>query len=158
MTSLSKDSDVPSIEEILDRGGSVSQIPPGALLHSMRESIQKTVLGHYKKRGEDSDRLLRELQKMRSQNQRNTHEREQKRERAPEKEGEERKHKLKKIKKREPDEDRPPAVGAHGVARQDGVDVHKGEPKVSSLAPRCLFLKLNRGLRCLLFPNTAVQP
>ncbi|KAF2662364.1 hypothetical protein K491DRAFT_764161 [Lophiostoma macrostomum CBS 122681] len=157
MTSLSKDSDVPSVEEILDRGGSVSQIPPGALLHSMRESIQKTILGHYKKRGEDSDRLLRELQKMRSQNQRNAHEREQKRERAAEREGEERKHKLKKIKKREPDEDRPPAVGAHGVARQDGVDVHKGEPTFTSLSFGPRRRRLLRASRRLPLPSSLTE-
>jgi len=29
------------------------------------------------------------------------------------------------------DETRPPAVGARGVARQDGVDVHQGMPLVS---------------------------
>jgi transcriptional adapter 3 len=92
----------------------------------MREAIQKRCLDHAKQRGEDSDKLLRELQKIRSQHQRNTHERERERDRTVDRD-EDRKIKLKKVKKREPDEDRPPAVGAHGVARQDGVDVHKGE-------------------------------
>lgn len=50
----------------------------------------------------------------------------EKRERA-DREAEERKHKLKKVKKRDSEEERPLAVGAHGVARQDGVDIHKGK-------------------------------
>lgn len=124
MRSLAKECDV-SLEELLDRGGSVTQIPSSALLNTVRESIQSQVLKHVKQRTDDSDKLLRELQKMKGQN-RNAHE-QRERERAADKEAEERKHKLKKVKKREPDEDRPLAVGAHGVARQDGVDVHKGE-------------------------------
>ena len=92
----------------------------------MREAIQTTVMNHVKARNEVSDRVLRELQKMRSQ--RGVRDREREREKAADKEAEERKHKLKKVsKKRDPDEDRPLAVGAHGVARQDGLDVHKGE-------------------------------
>ncbi|KAF2112182.1 histone acetyltransferases subunit 3-domain-containing protein [Lophiotrema nucula] len=130
MGSLSKDCDV-TVEELLDRGGSVSQIPSVAGLNSMREAIQKKVLEHVRIRGETSDRVLRELQKLRSQ--RTVHDRERERERAADKEAEERKHKLKKIgKKREPDEERPLAVGAHGVARQDGVDLHKASSTISS--------------------------
>ncbi|KAF2470952.1 uncharacterized protein BDR25DRAFT_303536 [Lindgomyces ingoldianus] len=123
IVALSKDCHV-SLEELLDRGGSVSQIPSVASLNGMRETIQKRVLEHVRIRGEVSDRVLRELQKSRSQ--RTAHDRERERERAADKEAEERKHKLKKIsKKREPDDHRPLAVGAHGVARQDGIDVHK---------------------------------
>ncbi|ORY15764.1 histone acetyltransferases subunit 3-domain-containing protein [Clohesyomyces aquaticus] len=123
MAALSKDCDV-SLEELLDRGGSVSQIPSVASLNGMRETIQRKVLEHVRIRGEVSDRVLRELQKSRSQ--RTAHDRERERERAADKEAEDRKHKLKKIsRKREPDELRPLAVGAHGVARQDGIDVHK---------------------------------
>ncbi|KAF2006719.1 hypothetical protein P154DRAFT_542069 [Amniculicola lignicola CBS 123094] len=120
ITSLSKEAET-SIEELLDRGGSVSQIPSVASLKSMQDSIGKRVLEHVRIRGEVSDRVLRELQKLRSQ--RTTHDRERERERA-DKEAEERKHKVKKAKKRA-SEERPLAIGAHGVARQDGVDVHK---------------------------------
>ncbi|KAF2268286.1 hypothetical protein CC78DRAFT_530202 [Lojkania enalia] len=123
MSHLSRDCDV-SVEEILDHGGSVSQIPSVTALNSMRESIQKRVLDHVRIRGEVSDRVLRELQKIRSQ--RTVHNRERERERAADKEAEERKHRPKKVgKKWEPGDDRPLTIGAHGMARQDGVDVHK---------------------------------
>lgn len=158
MRSLSKDYDV-SVEEILDRGGSLSQIPTGAVLHTMRESIQKRILDHVKQRTDDSDKLLRELQRMRSQNQRSTLERERERERATDKEAEERKHKLKKIKKREPDEDRPLAVGAHGVARQDGVDLHKGEWYRNSFpALHAILLLLSLQRRTHTYSNNASPP
>ncbi|KAF2189176.1 hypothetical protein K469DRAFT_701766 [Zopfia rhizophila CBS 207.26] len=122
MTVLSKDVGV-TVEETLDQGGSPSQIPSVASLNKMRETIQNTIMHHIRIRGEVSDRVLRELS--RNKKQRLEHERERERERA-DKEAEERKHKLKKVsKKREPEEDRPLAVGAHGVARQDGVDLHK---------------------------------
>lgn len=110
-----------TVEEILDRGGSVSNIPSVRSLSDMRETIQNKFLSHIRIRGEVSDRVLRELSKRRKE--RVEQERE-KRERA-DREAEERKHKLKKVKKRDSEEERPLAVGAHGVARQDGVDVHK---------------------------------
>lgn len=118
MRSLSKELDA-TLDGVLERGGGVSQtqVPSGATLNSMRDSIQKRCLEIIKQRTEDSDRLLRELQKIRRDHQRVERERD---------DTAERKHKLKKVKKREPDENRPLAVGAHGVARQDGVDVHKG--------------------------------
>jgi transcriptional adapter 3 len=126
MSPLSKLFDV-SVEEMLAKGGGSAQhIPSGTALNLMRESIQNTVMNHVKNRSDGSDRVLRELQKMRSQ--RTARDREREREKAADKEAEERKHKLKKVsKKREPDEERPLAVGAHGVARQDGVGLHKGE-------------------------------
>lgn len=122
MTHLAKDSDV-SLEELLDRTGSASQIPSGSQLNTMRESIQRKVLEHVKERNAQSDKVLRELQKMRSQ--RSTHDIEREGQRAAEKDAEDRKPKLKK-KKRDPDEDsRPLATGAHAPARQDGTDTHK---------------------------------
>lgn len=127
MSPLSKLFDV-SVEEMLSKGGGSAQhIPSGTALNLMRESIQNTVMNHVKNRSDGSDRVLRELQKMRSQ--RTARDREREREKAADKEAEERKHKLKKVsKKREPDAERPLAVGAHGVARQDGMDLqHKGE-------------------------------
>jgi transcriptional adapter 3 len=126
MSPLSKLFDV-SVEDMLAKGGGSAQhIPSGTALNLMRESIQNTVMNHVKNRSDGSDRVLRELQKMRSQ--RTARDREREREKAADKEAEERKHKLKKVsKKREPDEERPLAVGAHGVARQDGVGLHKGE-------------------------------
>jgi transcriptional adapter 3 len=132
MRGLSKEPDV-TIEELLERGGSASQIPSGAVLNNMRDSMTKKILDLVKSRTDDSDKLLRELQKLRSQNR---HDRERARERAMDKDAEDRKHKLKKVKKREPEDERPLAVGAHGVARQDGVDVHKGEWPTASFIVR----------------------
>jgi transcriptional adapter 3 len=128
MTSLTQDYDV-SIEELLDRVGSVTQIPSGALLNSTRETVQLRPLKHAKNRCNETDKLLRELQRMRSQRQRPAHDRERdrERERPGDKDADDRRPRLKKVKKREPDEERPLAVGAHAVARQDGVDLHKGE-------------------------------
>src|SRR6266702_3295891 len=117
-----------TVEEILDRGGSVSNIPSVRSLSDMRETIQNKFLSHIRRRGEVSDRVLRELSKRRKERveQERVEQEREKRERA-DREAEERKHKLKKVKKRDPEEERPLAVGAHGVARQDGVDLHKGK-------------------------------
>jgi transcriptional adapter 3 len=117
-----------TLEEVLDRGGSPSNFPSVAALKTMQETIQTKVLQHVMKRGVVSDRLLREVSKRRTLRDQQEREREREREREKaEREIEEKKHKLKKVsKKREPDEERPLAIGAHGVARQDGVDLHKG--------------------------------
>lgn len=134
LTALSKPCDV-TVEEILDRGGpGTQQVPSAHALISMRESIENRVLANVQKRCDVSNAALRELQSLKKN--RPSHERE--RERPDHKESEERKHKVKKIgKKWAPDDDRPLAVGAHGVARQDGVDVHKGELLL------CLLLSLS---------------
>ncbi|KAF2494230.1 hypothetical protein BU16DRAFT_583177 [Lophium mytilinum] len=110
-----------TLEEILG-GGSPSNLPSVAALKQMQETIQSKVLQPVQKRGIISDRLLREVSKRRSL--RDQQEREREREKA-EREVEEKKHKLKKVSKKRDPEDRPLAVGAHHVARQDGVDVHK---------------------------------
>lgn len=127
LNALSKKCDV-TIEDILDRSGGNSQstqpVPSGALLISMREAIESKVLGNVQKRCDVSNSALRELQGLKKN--RPSHEREKDR---TDKDAEERKHKLKKIKKPTAEDERPLAVGAHGVARQDGVDVHKGKVK-----------------------------
>ncbi|PSN66613.1 hypothetical protein BS50DRAFT_600329 [Corynespora cassiicola Philippines] len=109
-----------SVEELLDRGGgSAAQIPSASALVNMRDSIESKVLPNVQSRCESSERALRELQSLRKN--RTVHDRGKERDRDAEG-----KHKLKKVsKKREPDNERPLAVGAHGLARQDGVDVHK---------------------------------
>ncbi|KAF1974120.1 hypothetical protein BU23DRAFT_589164 [Bimuria novae-zelandiae CBS 107.79] len=124
LSALSKKCDV-TIEEVLDRPGASSQsiqpVPSSTLLISMRETIESKVLGNVQKRCDVSNSALRELQSLKKN--RPAHDREK--ERPGDKDQEERKHKLKKIKKSTAEEERPLAVGAHGVARQDGVDVHK---------------------------------
>jgi len=110
-----------TVEDILDSGGSSTSIPSGSKLLSMRGEIERTVLKNVEIRCTHSEGALRELQSMRK----NRAPRE--REREKEKDPNERKHKLKKVaKKHDEDGKHPPTTGAHGVTRQDGVDVHKG--------------------------------
>ncbi|KAF2139968.1 uncharacterized protein K452DRAFT_299937 [Aplosporella prunicola CBS 121167] len=109
------------IEDIFSNGSNPNNIPSAEALHAMQEDIKNRFIPAQTQRGETSERFMRHLMKRRKERM----EQERDKERA-DREAEERKHKLKKVsKKREPDEDRPLAVGAHGVARQDGVDVHK---------------------------------
>ena len=125
VTHLAKDSDI-SLEELLDSNGSASHIPSASQLMSMRESIKRKVLEHVKERNAQSDKVLRELQKMRSH--RSTHDIERENRRGENKEDTERKNKVKKSGKRDVEEEqRPLAHGAHAVAKQDGTDANKGE-------------------------------
>lgn len=88
----------------------------------MQEDIKNDVLEPIRKRGETLDRLIREHSKKRKERAEQDRERDR-----MTRDAEERRHKLKKIKKHDNNADeRPLAVGAHEVARQDGVDVHKG--------------------------------
>lgn len=123
LRTLSKECD--TIEEVLGRASLPSHIPTGQTLNNLRESVQKRCLDHVKLRGDESDILLRELQNLRKTHMVTRRERADRPDKSPKKDPDS-KIKLKKVKKREPDEHRPPAVGAHGMARQDGVDVHKG--------------------------------
>lgn len=133
INALSKKCDV-TIEDILDRPGGSSQsaqpVPSSALLISMREAIESKVLGNVQKRCDVSNSALRELQGLKKN--RPPHEREKERTADKDAEDRERKHKLKKIKKAATEDERPLAVGAHGVARQDGIDLHKGKPRPCS--------------------------
>jgi hypothetical protein len=88
------------------------------------------VLANVQKRCDVSNAALRELQGLKK----NRPAQDREKERAP-READDHRHKVKKHGKRAPEDERPLAVGAHGVARQDGVDLHKGE---------CLFLSLSR--------------
>lgn len=110
-----------TLEDILDSGGSSTSIPSGSKLLTMRDKIESTVLKNVETRCTHSESVLRELQNMRK----NRAPREREKEKDPE--DRERKHKLKKvIKKHDEDGKHPPTKGAHGVTRQDGVDLHKG--------------------------------
>lgn len=128
VSALSKKCDV-TIEDILDKPGgsqSIQPVPSSALLISMRESIENKVLANVQRRCDVSNSALRELQALKKN--RPSHDRDK--DRAADKDAEERKHKLKKMKKAAAEDERPLAVGAHGVARQDGVNVHKGESRL----------------------------
>ncbi|PVH91681.1 hypothetical protein DM02DRAFT_620381, partial [Periconia macrospinosa] len=117
LTALGRRCDV-TIEEILDRPGSnTQQVPSGTALIGMRESIEGKVLANVQKRCDVSNSALRELQGLKKNN-RSSHDRDK--ERTPKKESEDHKHKVKKQGKRAGEDERPLAVGAHAVARQDG--------------------------------------
>jgi transcriptional adapter 3 len=131
LSALARKCDV-TIEEILDRGGANQQVPSSASLISMREAIESKVLANVQKRCDVSNAALRELQGLKKN--RPAHDREHER---ASRDSEDHRHKVKKHGKRAPEDERPLAVGAHGVARQDGVDLHKGE---------CLLLSLSHCL------------
>ncbi|KAF2751413.1 hypothetical protein M011DRAFT_464150 [Sporormia fimetaria CBS 119925] len=154
--SLAKDIDS-TLEDILERAKtSASQIPSGNALMAMCDGIQKRCLDPATHRGEESDKLLRELQKNRSQVPRSTQDRVRERDRTLDKDDDERRHRLKKVKKREPDEHRPPAVGAHGMARQDGVDVNK-EPSPTASSPTSQPTKSAKGAAAEDAPSPSVS-
>lgn len=120
LSSYLKKCDV-TLEEILEAGGSSTSIPSGTKLLNMRDKIETVVLKNIETRCTHSESVLRELQSLRK----NRAPRE--REKDKDAEDRERKHKLKKVaKKHDEDGKHPPTIGAHGVTRQDGVDVHKG--------------------------------
>jgi transcriptional adapter 3 len=110
-----------TVEEILETGGSSTSIPSGSKLLAMRDDIERKVLKSIETRCTHSEGALRELQSLRK----NRAPREREKEKDPD--DRERKHKLKKVaKKHDEDGKHPPTTGAHGVTRQDGIDVHKG--------------------------------
>ncbi|KAF2128173.1 hypothetical protein P153DRAFT_368049 [Dothidotthia symphoricarpi CBS 119687] len=107
-----------TVEEILDRGGSGQGIPTAAALVSMREAIVDKVLKKVETRCTTSEGGLRELHGLRKH-------------RAPRE-----REKVKKVtKKHDEDSKHPPTTGAHGLARQDGVDVHKGDHSSAVSSP-----------------------
>lgn len=119
-----------SIEALIDTYSTNATTPPSAAsLNSLHDGIVSQVLGHVSARGDTCNRSMRDLVKKQKERREAEREREE-RERVEE---ERKKREVKKVvsKKRErdetEDETRPPTVGAHGVARQDGVDVHMGK-------------------------------
>ncbi|KAF2222696.1 histone acetyltransferases subunit 3-domain-containing protein [Elsinoe ampelina] len=116
-----------SIEALIEKHSSGSSNPPSvAALNNIHDGIQSSVIGHVTTRGTACDGAMRQLARKRKERVEFEREREE-RERMDE---DRRRRDAKKIvgKKRDreemEDETRPPAVGAHGLARQDGVDVH----------------------------------
>ncbi|KAK3078737.1 hypothetical protein LTS18_006748, partial [Coniosporium uncinatum] len=104
------------MEDLFDRSTNGSAIPTASILGSMLENVKQQLVSVINTRGEASDRLMRELAQKRKDRVDQSREKER-----AEKAAEERRR-TKDIKKKE---ERPLAVGAHGVARQDGVDLHK---------------------------------
>ncbi|KAI9654212.1 MAG: Transcriptional regulator [Bathelium mastoideum] len=116
-----------TLEEIMGGGSNGSAIPTSTALNEMADRVKKEYLPHLNHIEQACDKGIRQLAEKRKEHAL------LERERAS-REDEERKHKPKKPgKKGDKGEERPLAVGAHGVARQDGVDVHKDAS--SSLSP-----------------------
>jgi len=138
-------SSIPTLEEILDRGSSSSTIPTAGALSAMKESILKEFVAPRKASGETSERLMREMVRKRKDREQQERERER-----VDREAEERRQKVKSSsKKRGRSEERPPAVGAHGVARQDGVDLHKGAYHVTYICHPIPFVEFCKPLLSL---------
>ena len=145
-----------SIEELIDKTGasaSKSGDPPVARdLHKLHDTIKDTVNKFMTKRGEVCDRSMRQLVQRRKERAQIEQEQEAARaeaERAKIKREEDDRRKEKKTpsKKRSHDEmdvdedpeikakrEALPDVGAHGLARQDGVGVNQGRSSLASLA------------------------
>jgi transcriptional adapter 3 len=118
-----------TVEEILEAGGTNGTIPSGSTLLKMRDQVEKMVLKNIETRCTQAEAALRTLHGLRKNR--------GPRERKDDKD-EDRKHKLKKVgKKHDEDSKHPPAVGAHGLARQDGVEV-KGQPPTTPQGILCL--------------------
>ena len=117
-----------TMEDILDAGGSNGTIPSGSALIKMRDQVEKTVLKSVETRCTQAEAALRALHGMRKGR--------APRERKDDKDkDDDRKHKhnhkLKKPgNKHDEDSKHPHAVGAHGLARQDGLDPRNGEPSL----------------------------
>ena len=106
-----------TLEDILDRGGNSNTIPSATALSSMLQNVKTRVFNPTRMRGEVCDRGMRELARRRKE--RAEQELERERERMEQEASRKVKTKRSHTRK-DKDEDRPPAVGAHGVARQDG--------------------------------------
>ncbi|KAF2435940.1 hypothetical protein EJ08DRAFT_604117 [Tothia fuscella] len=115
-------SDTP-IDDIFDGSSSSSNPPSANTLRAITESVKSQLLNTIKPRGEICDRMMRELHSKKKERVERNRQREQ--HEIAEREAEERRQKLKVTpKKREREEERPLAVGAHGIARQDGANIY----------------------------------
>jgi len=128
-----------SIEGLIEKHSATTtngNPPSAASLNSLHDGIVSEVLADVTARGLACDKAMRELSRKRKERIEAERERDE-RERMDE---ERRKRDNKKLigKKRDreeaDDKTRPPAVGARGLAPQDGVDVHMGESLKVSLS------------------------
>lgn len=147
-----------SIEALIEQHSANTSTPPSAIkLNALHDGILEQVLTNLEKRGDICNRGVRELAVKRKER----HEAQRAREEEERIDEERRKRELKKVigKKREreetEDETRPPTVGARGMARQDGVDVHKGGSSVPNPAASTPF---KVGHRVGLSKTQRIQP
>ncbi|RMZ67437.1 transcriptional regulator Ngg1 [Pyrenophora seminiperda CCB06] len=118
-----------TVEEALDHGGNGSHIPSGRQLLSMRDQVEKTFMKIAEARCTQSEGALRELMSLKK----NRVSRERDRDRDKAADDRDRKNKLKKVNTKHDDDGKhPPAVGAHGVTRQDGGDAKDNSSAISS--------------------------
>jgi len=113
-----------AIEDIISSRGNASSPPSAYDLRVMLSDIG-TVLVTIKAQQETHEQLLRETAVKKKERAERDILRQQE-----EREFEERRAKMKKVipKKRDREDERPPAI-SHSLARQDGMDLHKGEPQ-----------------------------
>lgn len=122
-----------TVEEILETAGNGSHIPSGKQLLTMRDNIEKTVLKNVESRCVQSEGALRELMSLKK----SRAPRDREKDKAAD--DRDRKHKLKKVNPKHDDNGKhPPAVGAHGVTRQDGGDKGKSTVPAPSSSPSSL--------------------
>lgn len=150
-----------SIESLIEKHSSDSPNPPSAAsLHALHDGITMSVLSHVERRGEICDSSMRQLVRRRKDRLDAERARDEQ-ERADE---ERRKREVKKIatKKRDREQmesdSRPPAVGAHGLARQDGVDVHEGTPPPTSPAAQLAAASAAAAAAAAAAPTTDADP
>ncbi|KAF2401785.1 hypothetical protein EJ06DRAFT_474922 [Trichodelitschia bisporula] len=124
------------VEDIFDAYSKAAGSPPSAgALRLITENVKSQLLGTVKPRIDTCERLIRELHMRRKERT----ERDRQRERMA-RDAEERRLTKARATPRKKDREemaRPLAVGAHGVARQDGVDLHKDtiKPGASPTSP-----------------------
>lgn len=127
-------------EDIINTSGAQAT-PPGAKdLKAIADSVAKMLLDPIRQRGDRSNELIRELRVKEKEREQRERIREQEA-----REAEERRIKTKKVtpKKREREEEhRPPAIGAHGLARQDG-EMVKGTEPAQPVSHPGLFVAVN---------------
>ncbi|XP_014553708.1 hypothetical protein COCVIDRAFT_106986 [Bipolaris victoriae FI3] len=119
-----------TVEEILETAGNGSHIPSGKQLLTMRDNIEKTVLKNVESRCVQSEGALRELMSLKK----SRAPRDREKDKAAD--DRDRKHKLKRVNPKHDDNGKhPPAVGAHGVTRQDGDNSSAISSPVSQAPP-----------------------
>jgi hypothetical protein len=127
-------------EDIINSGGAQAT-PPGAKdLKAMADNIAKMLLEPMRQRGDRSNELIRELRVKEKEREQRERIREQEA-----REAEERRIKTKKVtpkKRGREEEHRPPAIGAHGLARQDG-EMMKGMELELPDSPRTVLGGVN---------------
>jgi len=130
-------------EEIINSRGAQQTPPAASDLKAMTDNITKMLLEPIRSRGDRSNELIRELRAKEKEREQRDRIREQEA-----REAEERRIKMKKAtpKKREREEEvRPLAIGAHGLARQDGADM-KGVQSPNLTLPSSLARRETEGL------------